>query len=434
MLLEFTVSNYKSFKEPVTLSMIAESDEDLPQNVVKNAQGSGYDVLTSAVVYGANASGKSNLLEAFDFFVDFILSSTKIYNDDLPITFSPFLLDPNFHDQPSRFEVDFLVDGVRHNYGFAMTRSKVISEWLSWYPKGRRANLFLRGEALSKAGKESPHPDSHIRLFGWDDKKTRDNIAKTRDRVLFLSVCDQWDRTGVRKIVDTICRRMKYNQFEDDIALNSTLLHIALEDRNFRKAIEKLMCLADTGVCGFQIKKIGEKEVLNQLKSMGITLDDFKKMLGSEGNELGENHLDRLIERGFFHNSIDMDGNQTKTLMPPQLESRGTMKFFDIAAGLVYFTSKYGSVLTIDEFDLHLHIHLVRELLRLYHALAHRSGNSQLILTTHNTELIDIKSNIFRRDQIWFVEKMPAGHSACIHFGILKRRKGRNFRKMVSGG
>ena len=140
MLIEFTVGNYRSFKDPVTLSMVAaklnskypEIDES---NTFQAEQG--LTLLSSAAIYGANASGKSNLIRAFQLMRDFIQNSSKESLADEPIHTTPFRLDSKAEHSPSYFEVVFRLDDIHYRYGFEITTEKVETEWLFYCPKGK---------------------------------------------------------------------------------------------------------------------------------------------------------------------------------------------------------------------------------------------------------------------------------------------------------
>ena len=144
MLIEFSVENYLSFKDKVTLSMAASRDKSLLQNVTKSAQGTKFDLLKSAAIYGANAAGKSNLIKAMNFSKDFILNSSRESQKDSPIKVTPFKLDAVLHSKPSKFEIIFLQEGVRYFYSFSVDSTRVYEEKLYSYPKNQKRLLFER--------------------------------------------------------------------------------------------------------------------------------------------------------------------------------------------------------------------------------------------------------------------------------------------------
>jgi len=144
MLVEFSVENYLSFKDKVTLSMVASKDNSLPDNVIKSAQGTKLDLLKSAAIYGANASGKSNLVKAFNFMVQFILFSASDSMVDASFELIPFKLDLSYLSKASEFEIIFLKNGERYQYGFLLDQTKVLREWLYHYKTRQPRLLFYR--------------------------------------------------------------------------------------------------------------------------------------------------------------------------------------------------------------------------------------------------------------------------------------------------
>src|SRR5262249_41563453 len=130
MLLRFRVSNYRSLRDEQELSMVASSLDD-PQGAVVRLDDLGLGVLPVAAIYGANAAGKSNVLGALEFMRKAVRGSHRVWKPEGPIPLDPFLLDPKYRDGTSLFEVDFLLQGVRHRYGFELNRDKILKEWLS---------------------------------------------------------------------------------------------------------------------------------------------------------------------------------------------------------------------------------------------------------------------------------------------------------------
>lgn len=187
MLIEFSVENYRSFKDEVTLSMIASDDDTLMDNVIKEAQGTNLNLLKSAVIYGANASGKSNLIRALKFMSDFVVNSL-----DASIPVSQFRLDESCLFNPSRFEIAFLYKGIRYVYGFSVTRNQVYEEWFHSYPKGQKRVLFHRNRDRKRVYSYGTH---------WKGEKERLQKA-TRPDALFISVASRFNNKIAQIVVD----------------------------------------------------------------------------------------------------------------------------------------------------------------------------------------------------------------------------------------
>ncbi len=141
MLIEFRVGNFRSFDEPQTLSLVASADARHPDNCIPFDK---LRLLKCAAIYGANASGKSNLIKACQFMRRFVLYSATLMNVGDPIRIAPFRLNPDSRDKPTFFEAHFIIGSVRYQYGFTVTSKQVEDEWLLAYPNGRPQHLLER--------------------------------------------------------------------------------------------------------------------------------------------------------------------------------------------------------------------------------------------------------------------------------------------------
>ena len=345
MLLSFTLSNYKSFKDKRTLDLTAatvkEHDEVLME-VGKTA------VLPSAVLYGANSSGKSNLIEAFRVFLNTIYSSAS-YNSSEELQMSPFLYDEGSRTKPCGFEVELLISGDYYRYGFSATREKIAEEYLYFKTdnKGREKCLFVRSE-------DGIGVTSHY-------KSAEDMVERTRDNALFLSVSDAFND----RIAGMIMRELK----------------------------------------GFYIFDADKSEVLSD-KAISITDDELNSFLAKF--KLGFDRIRRVdnpsIKAMTTHKVYNAAGEIVGeiSMSLSDSESNGTNKLFDLAPVFVKALAN-PRVLIIDEFGSSMHPMITRMLISLFNSRETNPMGSQLIFTTHDTNLLDNK--FLRRDQIWFTEK-----------------------------
>jgi len=201
MLIEFSVGNYRSFKEPVTFSMVAANlvsknkpiNEDNSFSVDKNLK-----LLKSSAIYGANASGKSNLVKALGFMKWFIINSSKETQSTEKIKVEPFRLSTETKTQPSLFELVFIMDGTKYRYGFEVTQDKVISEWLYYVPNLRETKLFSR--ELDNIQQTKKYQNSGLKQFML--------IQFTRSNALYLSVCSQFNIDLAEQILDWLSRKL----------------------------------------------------------------------------------------------------------------------------------------------------------------------------------------------------------------------------------
>jgi AAA15 family ATPase/GTPase len=388
MLIEFRIKNFKSYKEEQTLSMIASSDKSLSQNTIATEALRGHRLLRSVVIYGANASGKSNLIDAFEFVRRFVRTSVERKPEtDIPV--QPFRLDKQSIKSPSIFELSFIQGGVRYQYGFSVDRRRVYDEWLIAYPMGRAQTWFERpDDAVGD-------PDKWY--FGPNLKGEKKRlVGLIRPDALFLSVAAKFAQDQLTPIYEWFSeclRTANLSEVPEREAMKDFTATGIVEDGRFRGGMTKLLQWADFGISGVDVKK-------RSLKEVDLPLEIFS----DEGRSL-------LAESEFFdikmlHQVSDSDNGGIFFSLDD--ESCGTQRFFELAGPWLYSIGM-GCTLVVDEIDTSLHPFLVRSLVELFHNPDLGKSNAQLVFNTHDTTQLD--SSLFRRDQIWFVEKDDTGGS-----------------------
>ncbi|MHC5764124.1 MAG: AAA family ATPase [Nostoc sp.] len=332
-------------------------------------------LLKSAAIYGANASGKSNLAKALSFMKWFMINSSKETQSTEKIGVEPFELSTETEALPSFFEIVFLLNGTKYKYGFEANQKRVISEWLSYVPNTSLTRLFERVY------------DGNSRKIKYLSKKfqAQDIYPKTRSNALFLSVAAQFNVEIAEKILDWLTKKVNIvSGLDDRDHLSYTISYLA--NKNYNKSeIIQLIKKLDLG-----IKQIRIKEAKN------IPIEKIPYPFKGENSiKTGHERFDRrgnYISIKFF----DLD-NQ---------ESEGTKKIISIA-GLLVDTLKYGKVLIFDELDARLHPLISKAIVELFNSKNTNPNNAQLIFMTDDTNLLSNK--LFRRDQIWFTEKNKYG-------------------------
>ena len=350
-LIEFTVGNFLSFKDKKTLSMEASNIREFPDNVFETGN---YKLLKSAAIYGANSSGKSNLIKALKFMQNTIMNSSKLNSTD-KLNVSPFLLTEDNNSLPSYFEIQLVNWEDYYRYGFELDNNKIHSEWLYLTPKGSKKEqaLFLReNEGIGVA-------DLFVEAKGLEER--------TRDNGLFLSVCDQFNVDRAKNLIESI----------DSIEILSGINHDPF------KSMTNILLEKETKTT---------KEFFNNLQ-LGFT--DINLITGERA------WLDKAQTT---HNIYDATGKTIgqHSFIITESESSGTNKVFDIA-GFILFTLKYGLPLVVDELDAKLHPLLTKKIIEMFHSPEINKKGAQLIFATHDTNLLGC--DCFRRDQIWFTEK-----------------------------
>ncbi|MEH1811145.1 MAG: ATP-binding protein [Nostoc sp.] len=384
MLIEFSVGNYRSFKEQVTFSMVAANlvakDKKLDENNVFEIDND-LKLLKSAAIYGANASGKSNLATALNFMRWFMINSSKETQSTEKIGVEQFKLSTETEDKPSFFEIVFLINGKRYRYGFEVTIEKVVSEWLFYVPKIKETRLFER--KLNKI--------SVSKRFKADGIQ-----QKTRHNALFLSVSAQFNVEIAEIILDWLTNRVKIASGLDDSGYQRYTVSCLTNNKN-KDEIFQLLKKLDLG---FYDLKVKESE---------ITVDFLPKELPDEiKNYIIKNGMAKVTSVQTTHQKFNGEGNPVSTEIfdLDNQESEGTQKVFALAGPLVD-TLKNGKVLIIDEFDARIHALISRAIVELFNSNETNPNNAQLIFMTHDTNLLNNK--LFRRDQIWFTEKNRYG-------------------------
>ena len=389
MILEFSVKNFLSFKEKVTFSMIANSNKELNDNYVEIG---GNKVLKSAAIYGANASGKSNLFKILTLVVLMLRSSNSVdINAKLPLI--PFKLDKGSVNKPSEFEIKFILDETRYVYGFMADKDKIYDEYLYYYPNGRETKIFDR---------------TNINEYSYtqkDEKILREIEAKNAQNKFFLATATNWnfDKTKAAYNFLTngigtcnnleILKNMAYKMYET----NPDYL------KDF--AIDFLQ-KADFNIEDYQISQIDVPgEFLTAIPEfITKTLPDKPKA------------YQVLFKHKNSDNYLSIDE-----------ESLGTQMIFAFIPFLAD-SLKNKKVLIIDELDKSLHPFLVQYIVEIFNDAEINKNGSQLIFNTHDTNLLDL--NILRRDQIWFTEKnSETGESDLYSLSDFSVRKQENVEK-----
>lgn len=380
MLIEFSVKNFRSFWEPQTLSMTAGSTKNLQKENSFTPPVKGLpSLLRSAVVYGPNGGGKSNLIAAINFMKDLVLSSSKESQEGENIRRKPFLLHSQGPSQTSEFEVFFIQDGIRYQYGFATTEKRVTHEWLLAYPGNRAQRWFERSY--------NPEKDEEEWYFGiklTGPKKTWQ--SSTRSNALFLSTAVQLNSEQLKPVF-TWFQKLAIIRHGELIDPNFTVE--TCEDKKKCGDILEFLKGADIHVDGIEIKERN----FDTLKFPSGIPEELKNIIQKDLHGTS-------FKEVFFKHQLSDTGDSVS--FPLKEESDGTQKLFAYAAPWLDVLNN-GRVLVVDELDNSFHPHLVRFLLKLIHNSKSNKQNGQLIFSTHDTSILD--SKILRRDQIWFMEK-----------------------------
>jgi AAA15 family ATPase/GTPase len=381
MLIEFSVTNYKSILARQTLNMAASAYSELESlNTFVPDQDDGVPrLLRSAVLYGSNASGKSTLIQALRFVKDQVLNSQKESQAGDAIDVVPFRLTSASRGADSEFEVTFVEQGIRYEYGFCCNRERFTEEWLIAYPLGRPQKWFHR-VFDAKAGKDV-YKFSTSFLGG----KRRHDLweEQTRPNALFFSTVIQLNNEQLKPAFDWFKLRLRVVDSVRGFSPSYTLQRCGKDDD--RQRVIALMNSADLSIADIQVKETLFEESLPKDIPTSIRDEFLKDMAGK-----------KFLEPRYFHKDV----NTTEIVeFDASEESDGTRALFALA-GPWLDVIENERVLVVDELDTSLHPLLVQHLVKRLH---HEGTKAQLIFTTHDTTLLSQK--LLRRDQVWFMEK-----------------------------
>lgn len=375
MLLRFWVGNHASIREEQELTMVALDPR--PDAPAARTLGSGVQVLPVAGIFGANASGKSKIVDAIQFMQSAVVLSHQRWLPEQRIGRQPFLLDQRSRTWPSRFEIEIALNGVRYRYGFTCDDTRFRSEWLYAYPKNRRRVLFERTDDSVRFGEH---------LFG-----EREAIRRmTRPNSLFLSAAAANNHEQLSEV---------HRWFAEDcrvaVAGNATgrlgeTLHIYEEHE--RDDVLRLLQFADLGIDDLEISTPEVSDTERRLMA------DIVRLRLPEGEKFDPASIEPFPKISLRHGT---------EILPIEVESSGTRTWLELV-GPIVSTLRHGDLLVVDELDARLHPSLAGHLVKLFQDPETNSRGAQLVFNTHDVTLLGPNTPArLRRDEIWLTEKDP---------------------------
>jgi len=386
MIAEFTVENYRSFKKKCTFSLISTKDKDLSgDNTFKLNKN--LHLIRSAVIYGANASGKSNFFQALDFLLFFSIKSGPSMQIDEPTGTDVFAFSKQTENKPSFFEISFYIIEdteikVKYRYGLSLTENEIVKEYLYAIYNVREVNLFNReGQEIN------------ITSYFKEGNRSKQSV---RNNCSFLSVCAQ--NNG--KISTEIIRYFKNMFVNSGIYNNSYITGKMLKDQKNKNKILKFLQNADIQITGIktEIMHLNSKDYeAPEVPEIQAFLNFLKKeMPGIEEQEK------------FYFGHPFYDGKKVigEKYLSENNESDGTQKLFSYSLPILNALEK-GTPIFIDEFDNSLHPLIIENILRFFNSSDFNKKNAQLVISCHAVNIM--RKDLLRRDQIWFCEKDEYG-------------------------
>lgn len=389
MLLNFAVTNYRSIKERQVFSLMAV--EGLPHEDSLIRSKDGIPILPVALLFGANASGKSNILRAFGTMRQMVLNSVRLNPDDALDGYEPFLLDEESRNNDTEFEAEFIIRGERgieqhYRYGVAFSENLITEEWLYRYEGSNETELFSRNKDKAQVNE----------MAFAEGKGKEDTLNSNR---LFLSLIAQLNGTESKEIISWFDRGkfVTASQIEEyRIVTTSLLKHkknlTILDDIvHFIDTVLTFLSNIDMSITELSIKE----EPVALPKELP---EEIKKVLYQDG----QTSLEILSTHNRYNRQGEIIGKEIFNI--GHNESEGTQKITELL-GLIFLTLLNGRLLVIDELDAKLHPLLTRAIIQLFTNPKINPHGAQLVFTTHDTNQLHL--DYVRRDEIWFTEKSP---------------------------
>ncbi len=387
MIHSLSIQNFLSFKEEVTFSFEATKDKKLEDfHVVEVAKG--VRLLKIGIIYGANASGKSNLINAFEFLKDFWF--TKTDNKDEETKIIPFLLDAKTPKEPSKFKLVFFVGGIKYLYILEISKDFVLFEKLDYYPGVQPAIIFER---------ELKNNVSEI-IFGPKIKVSqiakKEITIKCLPNMSFFAAYNQVN-TNIPSL--DIAIKWMSNQFMDTIEPKTPLVNyserLISKDSEIKNRILTYLQKSDFNISNINTKVIKEDisdSLLIKIKELNIPDKEIER--------LKKEQTISIVKTTFEHKVINEDQSESYFPLPIELQSEGTLRIFGLS-GAILTTLKRNAFLAIDEIESKLHPRLIEFVIERF---LRESEQSQLLVTTHYDGLLE-EDDLLRKDNIWFTEK-----------------------------
>lgn len=368
-----------------------------------------YELLQSAILYGANASGKSNFLKAMAFMRRIVLNRDKVILSTDKLLHYPFQLSTETEDSSSSFEMVFFINETKYRYGFEIDESMVYAEWLYADENGKESKLFYR---------DIDEDELYVNRI-----KFKEGLKlKVSKNQLFLWKCDQENGEVSASILKWFGRLNMIDAVENEEYISEAMRQ--MEDEKYKTELVSLIKTADIGI---EDVLLDEKDIPKSvIEEMHLPIELKKQFLAS----------DSLKDMSLLthHKKYDENNNEVgmTTFELDKEESKGTQKFFKMSAPILN-TLREGKVLIIDELDASLHPMLTKHLIKLFHNEKINKHNAQLIFATHDTNLLH--ESMFRRDQIWLTEKDRYGVTELYSLAQFKNvRKNEDFEKKYIQG
>lgn len=406
MLIEFRVENHRSLRDEQALTMESGRSGDADDSRPRHVNGHVEPILPVAAIYGANASGKSNVLSALGFMRNAVIHSHRSWAPDEGIPRESFAWGPK-HDEPSLFEATVLIDSVRFQYGFLASSQCFLEEWLYAWPYGKKQVWYERDDNDFKFGENLKGENKLI-------------VEVTRSNALFLSAAVQLKHLQLRQI---------FNWFRDLRAINMPDLRSTFGAAGgwgvrpfYSQYIDMFHERQQPSLFPELHSETLAARFLEMLRNADIGIENIRIVSNDSPDDLTRSSRKRI--------QLKHQNSLSDAWLPLEEESQGTQKLFSLTLPVLQ-TLRQGSVLVVDELEASLHPALAQEIVNLFNDPTKNPRNAQLIFTTHDTNLLGttIGEPVLRRDQVWMTEKDSEGGTVLYPLTDYKPRKSENLER-----
>ncbi len=376
MLIEFRVKNFRSLRDEQTLSLVADKDKSLQESsTMPSGIKAAPTLLRSMAIFGPNAGGKSNLIKALQFMRAVVAESASVMQPGQAFHTQSFRFEATSVAQPTEFDVSFVLDGIRYQFGFALTAQRITREYLLVY-KAFKPQLWFERYFDEESGKD-------LYDFGTGLKGPKSVWeGATRPNALFLSMAVQLNSEQLQPVFAWFVKQLAI--FNEITPLGQHFSIEMLRKPEGKRAICDFLTSADISISDIEV-------VTRKVSGQAVHFD-----MAAEKKEV--RNEEQEVHELLFHHVTD-HGEAVFSLGD---ESMGTRNLLFLTGPVLEILDK-GMVLVVDELGSSLHPLLVRRLVELFQNSRFNKKGAQLIFTSHDTSLLD--PDLFRRDQIWFVEK-----------------------------
>jgi AAA15 family ATPase/GTPase len=401
MLLRFSVSNYLSIAARQEISLVATKLKGPSSPLLRSSAIGQLNALSSAVIYGANASGKTNFIKAIEFMRSAILFSHRQGKPEGGVPRLPYQLDSQIRSSPTMVEADFVLKDIRYQYGFECDDDQFVSEWLYTFPEGKRRRLFERTKNEVEFGQSLKGPKKIL-------------VSLMRPNSLFISTATQNDHEDLSRIVSFF----QSMQFSSTISVAKNLINNTFKKGEIHTRTISFLKEIGTGIVNYRQTEIQVPD--NIISFQKEIMEIARKHMGEVSNRDEDTDREKDISIELAH--IGSDGSEV--FFGLERESSGTRRLI-LILNSIFKALDEGTVVFVDELDASLHTLAVEQILTLFNDTNINQNGAQLIATTHDTNLLACKS--LRRDQIWFAEKSGAGETNIFPLSDIKSRISDNF-------